>query len=126
MSPAQARSPARSSGAIAGTPLYLAPELWRGEPASCRSDVYALGVLLYELACGRAPLAGLPILDIACRAMQEDVAPLASRTASVPAALATVIDACVDRDPARRPPRGDALCAMLEAAARDAPRSTLV
>ncbi len=119
VSPCLAQSPARSSGAIAGTPQYLAPELWRGEPPSCGSDVYALGVLLYELACGRAPHAGLPILDIACRAMQEDVAPLASRAASVPAALASLIDACLVRDPARRPPRGDALCAMLEEVAGD-------
>ena len=119
VSPCLAQSPARSSGAIAGTPQYLAPELWRGEPPSCGSDVYALGVILYELACGRAPHAGLPILDIACRAMQEDVAPLASRAASVPAALASLIDACLVRDPARRPPRGDALCAMLEEVAGD-------
>lgn len=124
VSPTPARSPGRSGGAIAGTPLYLAPEIWRGEPPSCCSDVYALGVLLYELACGRAPLAGLPILDIAHRAMQEDVAPLASRAASVPAQLASVIDACVDRDPARRPPQGDALCASLEAAARRLARSS--
>jgi serine/threonine protein kinase len=122
VSPSQARSPGRSSGAIAGTPLYLAPELWRGEPPSCPSDVYALGVLLYELACGRAPHAGLPILDIACRAMQEDVESLASRAASVPGALASVIDACLGRDPSRRPPRGDALCAMLEAVAGDLSR----
>jgi serine/threonine protein kinase len=119
VSPCLAQSPVRSSGAIAGTPLYLAPELWRGDLPSCRSDIYALGVLLYELACGRAPQAGLPILDIACRAMQEDVAPLASRAASVPAALASLIDLCVARDPARRPPRGDALCAMLEEVASD-------
>ena len=42
-------------GTLLGTPLYMAPELWRGEPATATSDVYALGILLYELCAGRPP-----------------------------------------------------------------------
>ncbi len=38
-----------------GTPAYLAPEIWRGQPATIQSDIYALGVLLYEMACGHKP-----------------------------------------------------------------------
>src|SRR5262245_47190531 len=44
-----------ATDAIVGTPLYMAPEIWRGEPATRRSDVYSLGVVLYELCAGRAP-----------------------------------------------------------------------
>ena len=38
-----------------GTPAYLAPELWKGQPASVQSDIYALGVMLYQMSCGRKP-----------------------------------------------------------------------
>lgn len=43
------------TGALLGTPLYLAPELWRSETAASRSDLYSLGVLLCELYAGRTP-----------------------------------------------------------------------
>ena len=44
-----------TSGEVAGTPAYMAPELWRGEPPSKASDVYALGIMLYEMVAGRRP-----------------------------------------------------------------------
>ena len=44
-----------ATGFVLGTPRYTAPELWRGEPASVRSELYSLGVLLYELLAGTAP-----------------------------------------------------------------------
>ncbi|HEX3482284.1 MAG TPA: serine/threonine-protein kinase [Kofleriaceae bacterium] len=55
-------------GAIIGTPLYLAPEVWSGAPASEASDVYSLGVVVYELLTGRAPHAGLAVPELAARA----------------------------------------------------------
>jgi WD40 repeat protein len=103
------------AGALIGTPLYLAPELWRGEVASCASDVYALGTLLYEIVTGRPPHAGVPFAELGRRAEEHDAAPVAARAPGLPARFAALIDACVARDPARRPESGDALCARLEA-----------
>jgi eukaryotic-like serine/threonine-protein kinase len=48
------------SGALGGTPDYMAPELWKGQKASVASDIYALGVILYELISGRRPYGPLP------------------------------------------------------------------
>ncbi|HTE56201.1 MAG TPA: serine/threonine-protein kinase [Kofleriaceae bacterium] len=101
----------------AGTPLYLAPELWRGEPATRRSDVYALGVLLYELASGAAPHDGVSIDRLSVLVEEEAAAPIASRAPSLPAELAGLIDACLSRDPARRPRLDGALCEQLAALA---------
>ncbi|HWO21496.1 MAG TPA: bifunctional serine/threonine-protein kinase/formylglycine-generating enzyme family protein [Kofleriaceae bacterium] len=101
-------------GTIVGTPLYIAPELWRRAPASQASDVYALGVVLYELLAGFAPFAGLSIHELAARVPYEDAPPVAGWVENLPARLAEVIDACVSRDPAQRPGSGDALGDLLE------------
>ncbi len=116
--PASRGSPLTAVGAIVGTPLYLAPEMWLGEPASRRTDIYALGVVLYELACGRAPNAGAPPGELGLRARERDSAPVASCSPGLPAALASLIDSCVCRDPEKRPPSGDVICERLEAMAQ--------
>src|SRR5262249_37716605 len=64
-SPKGTRSPSLTrAGAFMGTPLYMAPELWRSEPATPRSDVYSLGVLLYWLSTGHTPHSAKNLPDL--------------------------------------------------------------
>jgi len=86
-----------ATGAILGTPLYMAPELWRGEPATVQSDVYALGLLLYELLSGRLPHQGLRAAEIADAVQTRDPPPIRSLCPTVPQALADVVDRAIRR-----------------------------
>ncbi|MGK3961493.1 SUMF1/EgtB/PvdO family nonheme iron enzyme [Sorangium sp. So ce118] len=105
---------AQQPESVVGTPLYMAPEVWRGEPSSPRADVYALGVLLYELCAGRAPHHGVPLAALSRAVQETDPAPIASVAPGVDPRFAAAIDRCVDRDPARRFASGDELREALE------------
>jgi eukaryotic-like serine/threonine-protein kinase len=86
-------------GPLAGTFAYLAPELLRGSGADRRSDVWALGVLLYEMAAGRVPFQGATPFELTAAILDGTPAPL-SATVAMP--LRAVIDRCLARDPAQR------------------------
>jgi len=111
---------ASRSGELVGTPLYAAPEIWRGEPATRRCDVYAFGVLLWELCAG-----GLPYRELARDDLREMVisARLPALRDAAPAAapaLCAIVDRCVAPDPAERFASGDAVREALEALAAPA------
>ena len=84
-------------GVLAGTPLYIAPELWLGEPATPASDVYALGLVLYELATGAIPQAEGTPLDMARAALTRDLPAIPSVREGFPVALWRVIERAVQR-----------------------------
>jgi tRNA A-37 threonylcarbamoyl transferase component Bud32 len=84
--------------AVIGTPHYMAPEIIGGGEATPAADVYALGVVLFELVTGRTPFTGEPIAVM--RAHLDD-AP--ARPAGLPGDMWDVIRSCVDKDPAARP-----------------------
>ncbi|HEY8206615.1 MAG TPA: bifunctional serine/threonine-protein kinase/formylglycine-generating enzyme family protein [Myxococcaceae bacterium] len=109
------------AGVIVGTPYYIAPETWRGEPASARSDLYSLGALLYELCAGRPPGHDLGDDLPLPRAVQLRDAPPLSRVApSAHPAFAQIVDRCLRRDPAERFAAAEEMLGALEAlAARD-------
>ena len=86
-----------ATGAILGTPLYMAPELWRGEPATVQSDVYSLGLLLYELLSGHLPHEGLRAAELAEAVQTRAAPPLRSLCPAAPQALADVVDRAIQR-----------------------------
>ena len=89
-------------GSVIGTAAYLAPEQSRGEPAGPPSDLYALGVVAYQLAAGRLPYQGASLTDLA---RQQDSGPptdVSELVPDVPPALGTAIMRALVADPARR------------------------
>jgi tetratricopeptide (TPR) repeat protein/predicted Ser/Thr protein kinase len=102
--------------ALAGTLLYMAPELFRGQPADARSDIWSLGVLLYEMAAGRMPFQGRTGFELTSAILRESPAAL---PAHVPAGLRGVIARCLEKEPAQRYQRASELRAALEALSSD-------
>ncbi|MBK9753623.1 MAG: SUMF1/EgtB/PvdO family nonheme iron enzyme [Nannocystis sp.] len=101
-------------GTLLGTPHYMAPELWRAEAASRRSDVYALGVLLYILCSGRPPTEATSPVELATRVQEQEPRPLLERAPRVDPRLASIIDRCLRRDPFSRFASADDLRSALE------------
>jgi tetratricopeptide (TPR) repeat protein/tRNA A-37 threonylcarbamoyl transferase component Bud32 len=98
------------AGVIAGTVSHLAPEVLRGAPADVRSDVWSLGVLLYELATGQLPFHGRTSFETSSAILDEEPT---WRGRRVPLALRLVIERCLAKDPAQRyPTAGDVRSAL--------------
>lgn len=111
------------AGSIVGTPNYMAPEALRGSPATKRTDVYALGAVLYELCTGTAPRDTVP--ESADRDAWIDVEPppIRDRAPDVDARFDAVIARCLERDPDRRCASADELLDVLSAISDDRPRA---
>ncbi len=78
-------------GTVVGTLHYCPPEVLTGRPATARSDLYSLGVLMYELACGCVPFAGFQGLALISAVIAGEAAPLRQRNPLLPEALVRVI-----------------------------------
>jgi len=88
---------------IAGTPEYLAPERITGGKPQPSVDIYALGIVLYEMLTGSVPFAGSDPRHILHRHLREPVQPLAERRGEpVDEALASIVERCLRKDPAER------------------------
>jgi eukaryotic-like serine/threonine-protein kinase len=87
------------AGMVAGTPYAMAPEQVRAEPADARTDIWALGVLLYEMVAGVTPFRG-PTIPALFSSILTD--PPAALPSTVPTTLRAVIERCLEKEPADR------------------------
>jgi eukaryotic-like serine/threonine-protein kinase len=87
------------SDPLAGTLPYMAPEQLRGESADSRADIWALGVLLYEMTCGRRPFWAQTGFEVISAILRDPPPPLPE---NVPPGLAAIIRKCLMKDPAAR------------------------
>jgi serine/threonine-protein kinase len=112
-------------GDVPGTLAYIAPERLAGEDASPASDVWAVGVFLWEALAGHHPFWGMPIQQVA-KAIEAGAPPLATERADLPRRLVTAIERALAPDPAARP-RASELALELRSALkppeRKAPRA---
>lgn len=96
---------------VAGTLPYMAPEQLRADPGDARTDIWALGVVLYEMASGTRPFRGQSGFELSAAILNAAPSPLPSRVAP---SLRAVIDRCLEKDPNRRYQRAGEVRAALE------------
>ena len=106
-----------AQGRIAGTPGYMAPEQLEGRASDARSDLYALGVVLYECLTGTLPFSGPTPMAIGLARLTEPARPLPPR-ADLPQALIDLVSSLLRRDPATRPAGADEVAQRLGRIAR--------
>ena len=101
-SPALATQTATAAGMVLGTALYMSPEQARGLTVDARTDVWSLGVVLYEMVAARPPFAGRTTSDIIAAILERDYEPLTRLAADVPEELARIVGKTLRKDPEQR------------------------
>jgi HAMP domain-containing protein len=120
-------------GDVLGTPQYMSPEQTRGEKLDGRSDLFSVGVVLYQMLTGQRPFQGDSLVALVMNIASGEPPPLASLRPEVPAALRRIVERCLAKTPDRRFQTGaelsDALSrvsADLDEAAKAAARPRIV
>ncbi len=90
------------SGVAVGTPGYIAPEQLWGRAADPRADVFAFGIVLYEMVTGRHPFPGMTSTEVQLAILNRDAAPLSQLNREAPPLLEHLVERCLQKDPADR------------------------
>jgi Tol biopolymer transport system component len=114
------------AGAVMGTAGYMSPEQAAGQPADRRTDIFALGCVLYEMIAGRRPFDGRSAAEIIAHVLHDDPAPVEAVRPDVPPEIARIVRKCLTKESARRYQHADDLALDLrDAAARPAHQATV-
>lgn len=112
------------TGIFVGTPEYASPEQVIGDPLDHRSDLYSLGVVLYQMVTGQSPFAGATVAEILRRQVNDRIARVEAASGDLPPALEQLILRLLEKDPANRPESVEKVRQMLEEAGRAASKPT--
>jgi serine/threonine-protein kinase len=104
------------TGSIMGTAQYLSPEQAQGHAVSAASDIYSIGIMLYEMLTGRVPFEGESAVTVALKQVNERATPPSAYNPAVTPELEEAVMRALEKDPARRYPDADAFIAALQAA----------
>ena len=110
---ARAITTTTSTGALIGTVAYLSPELVMGRQADARSDIYSLGIMLYEMITGRQPFDGEVPIQVAYQHVNSTVGAPSELVPGLAGELDELVQWCTANDPEQRPVDGNALLAEL-------------
>lgn len=113
-----------TNSGLMGTPLYLAPECIQGQPASPQSDLYAVGVVLYELLTGKPPFQGQNTASTLIEILNTAVPPPSVSQAGIPAHLEDLVLQLLAKEPAQRPESAQAVLETLAGSAPAIPAPT--
>jgi serine/threonine-protein kinase len=102
------------TGSIMGTAQYLSPEQAQGHAVSAQSDIYSVGIILYEMLTGRVPFEGESAVTIALKQVSEQPVPPSQLNSAVSPGLEAVVMRALAKDPAQRYPDADAMIAALQ------------
>ncbi len=123
-------APLTQAGTLIGTPEYMSPEQCRGQQLDPRSDVYSLGIILYEMLCGQLPFSGGSTLEIVIQQLNNPPRPLRVIVPSIPEPVERVVSRALEKEPGGRQSSPLELSAEFNAAISDAagedPNKTLV
>ncbi|HEV3139306.1 MAG TPA: protein kinase, partial [Vicinamibacterales bacterium] len=117
-------TPNTAQGTILGTVHYMAPEQIEGRDADARADIWALGVVIYEMVTGARPFDGESAASVIGAILKDQPRPLSARASLVPPALDRIVDRCLQKDPDDRWQSARDLMFELDATDDAAPQAT--